>query len=219
MNKKGMKKDKGKERKGIVLIISAPSGTGKTTLRKELVSIYPDIAFSVSATTRERKEGERDGVDYHFLSREEFLKMIERDELLEWAEVHGHLYGTPKAEFKKALDLGKDVILEIDVSGARKVKEKLPQAVTIFLLPPSYSELLRRVRTRMRENKKEIKIRLTRAEQEIDCFPEYDYIVVNDDFASAKETLTAIVRAERSRTERMEQVARRTLATFPESKA
>jgi len=198
-----------------VFVLSAPSGTGKTTLRKELLALFPDIFFSVSATTRAKKQGEKEGVDYHFVSRNEFLSLIEKDELLEWAEVHGNLYGTPKAPVEKATSSGKDVLLEIDVEGARKVREKIPSAVTIFLLPPSYSELEKRIRTRMRDKEEEIKIRLRRAEKEIDRYPEYDYIVVNDELASAREILASIVRAERARRERMDQVAKEISATFP----
>ena len=198
-----------------MFVLSAPSGTGKTTLRKELLALFPDILFSVSATTRAKKQGEKEGVDYHFVSRNEFLSLIEKDELLEWAEVHGNLYGTPKAPVEKATSSGKDVLLEIDVEGARKVREKIPSAVTIFLLPPSYSELEKRIRTRMRDKEEEIKIRLRRAEKEIDCYPEYDYIVVNDELASAREILASIVRAERARRERMDQVAKEISATFP----
>lgn len=189
------------EGKGIVFVISAPSGTGKTTLIRELLRRLPGLTFSVSYTTRPPRPGEADGVDYRFVSREEFLRMVEEGAFVEWAEVHGDLYGTPKG----ALDPppGKDVILDIDPQGARRVKELRPDAVLIFILPPSLEELERRLRERKKDPEEVIRQRLANARNELEQIKMYDYTVVNDNVDRALQYLSAIVLAERSKTSRL----------------
>ncbi len=193
------------------IIISAPSGAGKTTLWKKLVADDPQIYVSVSCTTRPRREGEVDGKDYYFISRDEFLSMIQEGRLLEWAEVHGYYYGTPAENVDRALEEGKDILFEVDVQGARSIKEKLPDAVTIFVLPPGVGELRQRLERRGQDSPDEIEKRLTHAVEEIQAAKEFDYIVYNEDLERAAEDLRSIVRAERLKTLRNEALISRVL--------
>ena len=189
--------------KGLLIVISAPSGTGKTTLTHMLLKEFPDMEFSVSYTTRKPRTGEVNGKDYFFVDRETFEKMIEEGDFLEWAEVYGNLYGTSKSQVLKALNEGKDVLLDIDTQGALQVKKNFPEAVLIFILPPSLKELERRLRNRGTDDEETIERRLKTARVEIERAPLYDYIVVNDVLEKAYENLKSIVVAEKCRTERL----------------
>lgn len=187
---------------GILFVVSAPSGTGKTTLGRGLCESLAGLRFSVSATTRAPRGHERDGIDYHFVSRERFDELVRDDELLEWAEVHGNRYGTPVAEWRRACADGVDLILDIDTQGAFQVRERMPESALIFVLPPSAAELERRIRGRGEDDDATIRRRLVGAAKELAVASRYDYVVVNDDLDRAREELAAIVRAERARAAR-----------------
>lgn len=183
--------------KGDLFVVSAPSGAGKTTLCRRLLEELPGIAFSVSHTTRAPRKEERDGVSYHFVSRQRFIEMREAGEFLEWAEVHGNLYGTSKGEVTSRLSRGEDVLLDIDVQGARRIRERFPEAVSVFVLPPSWEALEKRLAGRGTEDPEVLARRLTNARAELDAAHEYDYIVVNDEIDRAVADLVGIVRARR----------------------
>jgi guanylate kinase len=185
--------------RSFALAICAPSGAGKTTVACALVEKSDDFTFSVSATTRSVRPGEREGVDYRFVGRDEFDSMIRNDELLEWAEVHGELYGTPRANLEEAERQGRLLILDIDVQGARQVVEALSDAVTVFLLPPSFEVLMERLRQRGSEDEGRLRRRLETAKNELKCIDEFQYVVVNDRLDDAVERIRAIVGAERQR--------------------
>jgi len=189
---------------GRLFIISAPSGAGKTTLLREVMAITPGLAFSVSHTTRRPRPNEENGHDYHFVDREEFEEIKQRGVFLEWAEVHGNLYGTSLPAVQQELDLGFDVVLDIDVQGAASIRKKgLIDAVSIFITPPSMSELERRLRGRATDNEETIKLRLLNAEKEIREAEKYEYLIVNDKFEEAVELLRAVFLAERARGHRL----------------
>ncbi|MCJ7646755.1 guanylate kinase [bacterium] len=187
---------------GLPIIISAPSGTGKSTLCRKLIEDLPNACYSVSVTTRNPRRGEVEGKDYFFVSRNEFKEKIKRGELAEWALVHGHYYGTPKDFLERNLLKGKDVILDIDVRGAMKLKKRYPEAVFIFLAPPSFSELKRRIKGRGKNDEATIKKRLTNARGEIGRIRSYDYLVINDRLVNALRELTCLVVAEKNRVKR-----------------
>jgi guanylate kinase len=188
---------------GILFIISAPSGSGKTTLVNELRQYVSNLEFSVSYTTRSPRGSEQDGREYHFISRGEFECMMERDEFLEYAEVFGNYYGTARSVLADAKARGHDLLLDIDVQGERQVKSRAPDAVSIFVLPPSRTELESRLRKRSRsenmESEEVIRRRLDTARKEIENYPNYDYILVNDRLESSTDQLVAIVLGERVR--------------------
>lgn len=181
--------------RGTLYIISAPSGTGKGTIVAEILKSDPNIHFSVSATTRAPREGETDGVNYYFISREEFLELINNGGMLEHAEFCGNHYGTPKKAVYDKLEAGRDVILEIETVGAMKVKSVCPEAVSIFILPPSLSELRRRLQTRATDSEEVIERRVAEARAEIEKSRAYDYIVVNDDLQKAIDDVKAVMSA------------------------
>lgn len=185
------------------LVIAAPSGTGKTSLAHALVSGREDAVFSVSATTREARPGEQDGVDYHFVSDAEFDRMQAAGELLEWAHVHANRYGTPWSSIRDAMGGGRTVVLDIDIQGARQVRRAFERAVLVYILPPSGLELHRRLAGRGSEARAELERRLTNAVGELEAVAEFDYVVVNDDFELALERLGAIFQAERNRVARI----------------
>ncbi len=187
------------EKKGIIFIMSAPSGAGKTTLCKELMQAFPDIKFSISCTTRQMRSGETNGTDYHFISREEFKKIVNEGGFAEWAEVHGELYGTTVSELKKAGKEGFDLILDIDWQGARQIKEKLKGGVYIFIHPPSLDELENRLRKRGKDSDETIKRRLGNAREEMSHSNWYDHNITNDKLTEAMARLKSIVTAERCR--------------------
>lgn len=185
------------------MAISAPSGAGKTTLCKRLLQSSPSFIFSVSFTTRHPRKNEIEGVDYYFVSREEFQKMVNARKFVEWAEVHGQLYGTSANLLNKAIEAEKDVVLEVDVKGGTQIKKNYPQAVLVFLLPPSWQELEKRLRSRRTEDYERVKERIKQAKKEIDYAPYYDYLIINDDINRALDDLIAIIRAERCRMNRV----------------
>ena len=186
-----------KRRSGIVFIVSAPSGAGKTTLTRKVLGIYPEMSLSVSCTTRRPREGERPGEDYHFVSEQRFRLMLEAGEFAEWAEVHGSLYGTPRGVLERKLGRGRDVLLDIDVQGARQIKGHFPGAVSIFVLPPSLKELRHRLSARGTDARKNIEQRWRNARHEIQEIRGYDYFIVNRDVDDAVKSLAAIIAAER----------------------
>jgi guanylate kinase len=180
-------------------VISAPSGAGKSTLVKRLMASTPGLCFSVSYTTRAPRATEKHGRDYFFVSRKVFEGMVRREEFVEWAKVHGQFYGTAHKQLQAAQDEGKDILLDIDVQGHGQVHQKLPEAVSVFILPPSFEELARRLRDRCSDSPESIERRLDKAKEEIARWPEYDYLVVNDHLKQATLALQAIVRAARFR--------------------
>jgi len=190
------------------IVIAAPSGAGKTSLAQELVLRHADVVFSVSATTRSPRAGERDGVDYHFVADAEFARLVEADELVEWAVVHGNRYGTIRREVEEANARGETVLLDIDVQGARQVRQRLPEAVLVFVLPPSGTELVRRLDARATEDSSHKVARLTAAAGELNALAEFDYVVVNDDFGRALAALEAIKDAEACRVSRQPDLRR-----------
>src|SRR5262245_20524976 len=198
----------------IVFVISAPSGSGKSTLVNELMRRVPDLRFSVSYTTRAPRGTEKDGEAYYFISREEFEQRIAREEFLEHAEVFGNYYGTHIGERERASAAGCDLLLDIDVQGARQLKEKIPDAVSIFILAPSRQVLEDRLRARSQDSEAVILRRLRDAAEEIRNYKSYDYVLVNRDIAASVDTLVSIVRATRSRRDRMENEIRPILETF-----
>ncbi|NNU82525.1 guanylate kinase [Geobacillus sp. BMUD] len=193
-----------KNERGLLIVMSGPSGVGKGTVRKALFS-QPDINlhYSVSVTTRKPREGEVEGVDYFFRTREQFEQMIRENKLLEWAEYVGNYYGTPIDYVEKTLAEGKDVFLEIEVQGAMKVRRAFPEALFIFLAPPSLKELEKRIMGRGTESKELIENRLRAAKEELEMMDEYDYVVENDEVELACERIKAIVIAEHCRRERV----------------
>jgi len=193
------------QEKGLLIVLSGPSGVGKGTVRKAIFS-QPDTAFeySISMTTRPPREGEVNGVDYFFKTREEFEKLIEQGKLLEYAEYVGNYYGTPVDYVRETLDKGKDVFLEIEVRGARQVREKFPEGLFIFLMPPSLTELKKRIETRGTETEDLIQNRMLSAREEIEMMHLYDYVVENDHVENACQKVNAIIIAEHCRRERVE---------------
>ena len=184
------------EKQGKIFILSGPSGCGKGTVLKSAMREHPDMFLSVSATTRGPRQGEIDGVHYHFIDDDAFLKMIDRDQLLEHAGYAGNFYGTPRIPVDEALDQGRDVMLEIDVQGAQQVYAKRPDAERIFLAPPSWSELERRLVNRGTDSTDKIRQRLTRARDEMALAVDYDYFIINDDVERAAAELNDIFRVE-----------------------
>jgi guanylate kinase len=187
------------KREGLVFVISAPSGAGKTTLVRGVMKQLPDLHFSVSYTTRSPRANEREGEDYHFVTPSVFQKMVERDEFLEWAEVLGKRYGTALTGVKDFTSKGKDLILDIDSQGAKKVKEKVDQAVLIYILPPSLEALRERLVKRGLDSPEMIQLRLASAHQDIEEAHWYQYLIVNERIEEAMEQLKAIIIAERCR--------------------
>ena len=184
-------------RKKIIYVISAPSGTGKTTICNRILSADNDLKLSVSYTSRPAKKGEKNGVDYHFVAKKEFEKMIKENAFVEWAEVYGHFYGTPWSAFEMIEQADKDILLEIDVQGGKSIVDKYPDAVLIFILPPSIEELRKRLTKRGRDDKDEIERRIHIVKKEIEYMKYYDYIVVNDNLDKAVEQVLMIVKSER----------------------
>lgn len=187
---------------GDIFVISAPSGTGKTTLIHLLLSSFPSLTFSISYTTRPPRPGEKNGVDYFFVSRSQFEQMISQGEMLEWAEVYGHYYGTSARFLREKINAGKDMLLDIDVQGARQVRKQFPQAVLIFIVPPSWKELERRLKKRATDAPEELKKRLTAARDEIKAAREFDYIVINEFLEQALQELKGIILATKAHVEK-----------------
>lgn len=202
-----------------LFIISAPSGSGKSTLVGKMLEADPTLDFSISYTTRKARGSERDGESYHFISRDEFEERIARNEFLEYAEVFGNYYGTHQSALEHAEAAGHDLVLDIDVQGARQLKERIPEAVTIFILAPSRSVLEQRLRARSEDAEAVIQRRLREAAGEIRNYDAYDYVVVNDEVDASVRSLMAIVTAERARRKRMKSRIQPILATFEEAPA
>ena len=200
--------------RGILFVISSPSGGGKGTLIRRLLDAVPGVSYSVSWTTREARPKEVDGVNYHFVTVEEFERMRDRGGFLEWAVVHGHLYGTARSVVEQELSEGHDIVLEIDVQGAEAVRAAFDSVVSVFILPPSFEVLRARLSARMTERRDELELRLSNARGEVEQYRRFDYVVLNDEVERAAAQLSGIVLAERARRVRQEWVARRVLATF-----
>jgi guanylate kinase len=206
--------DPGTESPGLLFIVSAPSGAGKTTLVERVVDETPRLRMSRSYTSRPARQGETDGVDYNFVTRPRFEAMVAGGEFLEWADVFGNLYGTSEADTRRMLAAGEDVVLVIDVQGARKVRRRGIEAITVFMMPPSYAALEQRLRGRSKDSEEAIQRRLEVAREEVASFEEYDFIVINDELSSAVDRLRAIVLAERARLKRMRRTAETIGRTF-----
>ena len=200
--------------RGLLFIVSAPSGAGKTTLVERLVEQTPRLRMSRSYTSRAARAGEADGVDYNFVTRERFEAMVAVGEFLEWADVFGNLYGTSAADTERALDSGADLVLVIDVQGARKVRRRGLTATAVFVMPPSFEVLERRLRGRSKDSEAAIQRRLQVAREEVAAFAEYDYVVINDELTAAVDRLRGIVLAERARLRRMRSEAEAIETTF-----
>jgi guanylate kinase len=201
--------------RGLLFIVSAPSGTGKTTLVERLVQMVPRLQMSRSYTSRAARAGEQDGVDYNFITRERFLAMTADGAFLEWADVFGNFYGTGAADIEAMLARGDDVVLVIDVQGARQVRNRGLENVGIFVLPPSAPILEQRLRGRSKDTEEQVRRRLETACLEVGDYALYEYVIVNDSVDDAVERLHAIVTAERARVKRMRMEAERIIATFP----
>lgn len=199
---------------GQLFVVSAPSGTGKTTVVERLVQVVPDLTMSRSYTSRQARAGERDGVDYNFVSRATFEAMVERGEFLEYADVFGNLYGTGRADAERLMASGKDVVLVIDVQGAGQVRATGIGLVTVFVLPPSFEVLEQRLRGRGKDSDAAIRRRLDTARAEVASYEDYDYVVVNDDLDACVTAMRSIILAERVRRERMRTKADAILKTF-----
>jgi guanylate kinase len=200
--------------RGILFVISSPSGGGKGTLIRRLLDAVQGVSYSVSWTTREARPGEIDGVSYHFVTPDEFIRMRDAGGFLEWAVVHGHLYGTARGVVAQELSEGHDIVLEIDVQGAANVRAVMDSVVSVFILPPSFEILRARLTARMTERPEELELRLRNARTEVEQYRHFDYVIVNDEIERAAQQLASIVYAERARRERQEWIARRVLATF-----
>lgn len=191
------------ERRGLMLVLSSPSGAGKSTIARNLLEADPQIRLSVSVTTRTRRGSEIDGVHYNFVSQKEFARLRDSDALLEWAEVHGNFYGTPREATELAMSQGRDMLFDIDWQGALQLQEKMAaDVVSIFILPPSLTELQSRLQRRAEDSPEVIAVRLANARDEISHWREYDYVVINDDLDRAFASIRSIIDAERLRRDR-----------------
>jgi len=200
--------------RGQLFIVSAPSGTGKTTLVERLVQCVPDLRMSRSYTSRPARVGEQDGVDYNFITRERFELMVREGQFLEWADVFGNCYGTCAADTDAMMARGEDVVLVIDVQGARQVRSRGIETIGIFVLPPSAKVLEQRLRGRSKDSEEQIRRRLEVASAEVDEYSQYEYVVVNDDIEAAVSRLQSIVGAERARVKRVREDAESIIGTF-----
>ena len=190
--------------KPFLLVLSAPSGGGKTTIAKNLLQARDDLAYSVSATTRPRREGEHDGVDYHFLGRDEFLRRVEAGEFLEWATYAGNLYGTLRSEIDRIIGRGRTAVLDVEIEGARQIRASFPNSLHVFVLPPSADVLIGRLAGRNTEPAEVIRERITRAADELAAVAEYDYAILNEDLVLAVAQVAAILDAEARRVVRQD---------------
>jgi len=195
-------------RRGIIFILSAPSGAGKTTIYRAALKAIKNLEFSISLTTRERRKNEAEGIDYSFVSEEEFNRRQSSGELAEWARVFESSYGTPRAPLDAAIASGRDILLDIDIQGAQQIRAKYPRdAVSIFVLPPTLEELAGRLRGRATEDESKIQHRLQKAREEAEAYPEYDYLIVNAEIPKSVEQLETIVNAERLKVSRLREFA------------
>ena len=203
--------------KGTLIIISSPSGGGKGTLIKEVLERVPNLGYSVSLTTRAPRFGEEEGRDYHFVSKTQFQNEIAKGGFLEYAEVHGNLYGTARSQIERIMDAGRDVILEIDVQGAESVMNLVPDAVSIFILPPSYETLRARLTARATEGSDDLEIRLRNSHSEVARFNLFKYVVINDEVHTAAGKLASVIIAERQRRDRQSESIQGILDSFERS--
>jgi guanylate kinase len=201
--------------RGILFVVSSPSGGGKGTLIHRVLNSVAGVGYSVSYTTRTPRSGEVDGVDYFFVSPEKFNKLVAADEFLEWARVHGNLYGTRRAQVVREISERRDIILEVDVQGAASVRKLLDDSVSIFIVPPSFEVLRERLVTRGTDSPVELELRLRNAPLELRQYYAFDYVIVNDELVGAAAQLASIIHAERARRKRQEQEVRRIAETFP----
>lgn len=192
------------QRRGLLLVLSSPSGAGKTTISRRLIDADPGIAMSVSVTTRKPRPGEVDGRDYHFIDEATFKSMADANELLEWARVFDNYYGTPRGPVEESISKGNDILFDIDWQGAQQLSEKMKHdVVRVFILPPSAASLEQRLRARAQDSDEVVRKRMDAAAAEISHWPEYDYVIINSDLAQSMEGLTAILTAERLRRDRL----------------
>lgn len=203
--------------KGRLFIITSPSGGGKGTLIREVLRTTANVGYSVSFTTRAARAGEEHGVHYYFVSPEEFEKLIAENAFLEYAKVHGNYYGTSRAQVESEINLGRDIILEIDVQGAEIVKNLMPEAVGIFILPPSFDVLRQRLTARQTEAEADLQLRLANSKLEVEKYKEFDYVVINDELLKASQNLQAVFLAERQRLERQTTTIETIIETFRKS--
>ncbi len=192
--------------RGQIIVVSAPSGAGKTSICKKVLKQFPELCFSVSYTTRPPREGEEDGKDYRFISREEFKSRIEEGAFAEWAENYGHFYGTAKDKIDEVLENGQDILFDIDPQGAKQIKQKYEQGVFVFVLPPSIESLRERLMQRVTEADAVIQIRLARAMEDIKEVVWYDYVIINEEIKKSIEILKSIYIAEKNRRERLQKL-------------
>ncbi len=201
-------------RRGRLFVVSAPSGAGKTTVVERLIQLMPDLRMSRSYTSRPARPGEEDGVDYNFVSRDRFEAMVAGDQFLEWADVFGNLYGTSTVDTERALAAGTDLVLVIDVQGARQVRRQRPSVASVFVLPPSFDALETRLRGRSKDSEEQVRRRLQTARQEVSAVSEYDYVLINDEVDACVERLRAIIVAERAKPDAMGGEVASILASF-----
>ncbi|HEY7544754.1 MAG TPA: guanylate kinase [Blastocatellia bacterium] len=199
---------------GNLIVVVGPSGAGKSSLVQRALKKIDRLKFSISYTTRNPRSGEQNGVDYHFVSREEFLALRDRDEFLEHAEVHGYLYATSRSQIVEATKSGIDIILDVDVQGAEQIRRRMPEAITIFILPPSREAVEERLRARNLNSPEDLERRVANAASEVQMYRHFKYVVVNDDLDRATAALVAIIIAERHRTDRQQKAAESILETF-----
>jgi guanylate kinase len=204
----------GADRRGLLYVVSAPSGTGKTTVVERLVQIVPDLALSRSYTSRPARPGETDGVDYNFVTRSRFEEMVAANAFLEWANVFGNFYGTCFEDAARHLETGRDLVLVIDVQGARQVRQRCAGTVGVFVMPPSFEVLEQRLRGRSKDDEEAMQRRLQTARDEVEAFAEYDYVIVNDELEACVDRLRAIVLAERTRLRSARHAAELIVSTF-----
>ncbi len=202
--------------KGQISVITAPSGTGKTTIIRKVREILQGLGYSISHTTRPPREGETNGREYYFVDSSEFKRMIEAGEFLEWVEMYGELYGTSFSSIEREFSTGNDLLLDLDCQGAKSIKEKFPESILIFILPPSLETLRERIKKRGSDNRKEIKIRMHKASDEIRECRGYDYIVFNNDLDQASKELVSIITAQRASTERRFPLVKQTFQIPPD---
>jgi guanylate kinase len=203
------------DREPILIVVSGPSGAGKSTVLARALAEMDRLQFSISHTTRKPRSGEKDGIEYHFTTRAKFLEMKASGQFLERAEVHGELYGTARSEYDRAREQGVDLLLDVDVQGAAQVRAQFADAVSVFILPPSYLALERRLRGRGPNEEAQFRRRLDAARKELALYREYEYAIVNEHLEVSVEELKSIIRATRCRTSRVDGLAQRILGTFP----
>lgn len=199
---------------GILFVVSSPSGGGKGTLIQRVLDRLPNLSYSVSYTTRKPRNGETDGREYFFVTREKFTEMIERNDFLEWANVHSHLYGTSRSQIERDVSLGRDIVLEVDVQGAASIRNLISDAVSVFILPPSLEVLRERLTSRGTDSPDELAVRLRNAPEELKAYETFDYVIINDNAEQAASKLMAIIESERLRLSRQQEKIKQVVESF-----